>query len=52
MRKTSQQTAPAEENQSEENTAGEIAEEQNPVQTNTDAAISEEISKAEVETAI
>lgn len=52
MKKTSQQTATAEGNQSEENAAGEIAEEQFPLQNNSDVAISEEISQAEAETAI
>lgn len=52
MKKTVQQTAAAEVNESEGNTAEEIAEEQPPVQNNPDEAISEEISKAEGEAAI
>ncbi|MFC0776881.1 DUF6965 family protein [Flavobacterium sp. HJSW_4] len=57
MKKTSQQTAAAEGKESEENPAGEIATgeiaaEQDPSQTDTDASISEEISEVEAETAI
>lgn len=51
MKKTSQQTAASEGNQSEEN-AGEISAEQTAPQNNSDAAISEEISEAEGEATV